>query len=92
MQKKSYFILPYHNEGFLEYDVDFQRPSTDSYVCWLDHLDGTTPRRKTTEAVDQLNRHSLMNETIHNNAFVIQGYLVLKNGHLYTYKVLVLII
>ena len=37
--------------------------------------------------MDQLNRHSLMNETIHNNAFVTLGNLVLKNGHLYTYKV-----
>ena len=25
-----------------------------------------------------------MNESIHNNAFVILGHLVLKNGHLYT--------
>ena len=55
------------------------------------HLGGTMPRQKRTEAVDQLNHHSLMNETIHNNAFVILGHLVLKNGHLYTYKVLVLI-
>ena len=29
-----------------------------------------------------------MNETIHNNEFVILGQLVLKNGHLYTYKTL----
>ena len=55
-------------------------------------LGGTMPHRKRTEAVDQLNRRSPMNETIYNNAFVILGHLVLKNEHLYTYKGLFLII
>ena len=68
----------------------FRGPVPNSYVL--------TPPFRWNHASSEKNRsggsisHSLMNETIHNNAFVILGQLVLKNGHLYTYKVLVLII